>query len=320
MPKAPKWRYEKLTWPEIGDAVAAQKVVVVPVGSIEQHGPHLPLDVDVVCPTGVAHHTAALIPDELLVMPTQIHGYTGHVMDFPGTINIHYENFIKFMIDIGKSLAYHGFKKIIFLNGHGSNMPNLDLAARRVNIETDAQCIFTGWWNMLNVDKTFMPSWRESYFPGGCAHACELETAVYQYLDGDNVREDKIADGRILLNEHKSDFAWVDLFAAGPGTPVSWTSSYSDTGVLGAAHLATAEKGKRAVDEAAKQLARMITEFRKRPAPPRGDHHATLPTFPMPWGQGEVKPTAMGDVHKGKLKGDGPKKAKTTVKPKPKKK
>ena len=186
MPKAEPWRYEKRTWPEINQDIADKKVVLVPIGSTE-HGPHLPLDVDVVCPKGVAHAAARLIPDQMLVMPPIVHGYTAHVMDFPGTINIHWEHFIKFVVDVGKSLAYHGFKKIVFLNGHGSNVPNLDLAARRVNLETDAECIASSWWTMLSVDKNFMPSWRESKFPGGCAHACELETSVYLYLDEDNV-------------------------------------------------------------------------------------------------------------------------------------
>jgi creatinine amidohydrolase len=88
-------------------------------------------------------------------------------MDFPGTINIHWEHFIKFVMDVGKSLAYHGFKKIVLLNGHGSNVPNLDLAARRINLETDAECIASSWWMMLSVDKNFMPSWRQSKFPAG---------------------------------------------------------------------------------------------------------------------------------------------------------
>jgi creatinine amidohydrolase len=297
MPKAEPWRYEKLTWSEINQAVAARKVVVVPIGSTEQHGPHLPLDVDVVCPTGVAHAAARLIPDEVLVMPPIVHGYTAHVMDFPGTINIHWETFIKMVLDVGKSLAYHGFKKIILLNGHGSNAPNLDLAARRVNLETDAECIASNWWMMLSVDKNFMPSWRESKFPGGCAHACELETSVYLYFDEDNVRKDKIEDGEIAFHvTQRSDFQWVDLFSAGPGTPVSWTASYSDSGVLGQATLASKEKGGRAVKEASTQLARMISEFRANPKPPRGDHHLAKPTMPFPWGQDEG-PTKLGNVH-----------------------
>src|SRR5438105_483195 len=116
-------------------------------------------------------------------------------------------------------------------NGHGSNMPNLDLAARRTNLETDADCILAAWWNMLTVDKDFLPRWRQSKFPGGCAHACELETSLYLYLDGDNVRKDKIKNGDISFNEENNPFCWNDLFAAGPATKISWTSSYSETGV-----------------------------------------------------------------------------------------
>jgi creatinine amidohydrolase len=285
MPKAPPYVYAKLTWPEINVAVAAGKVPVVPVGSIEQHGPHLPLDVDCVCPTGVAMAAAELVPDRMLVLPTIVHGYTAHVMDFPGTINIHYQHFIEMILDVVKSLAYHGFKKIILLNGHGSNMPNLDLAARRANLETDAEVALCAWWSLLTVDKEFLPRWRESYFPGGCAHACELETSAYLYLDRDNVREDLIRDGRITYNEEGSAFHWVDLFAAGPAPMTTWTSTYTESGVTGAADLATVEKGKAAIDEAAKQLARLVTEFSQRPKHPRVDHHGTRPTLAMPWEQ-----------------------------------
>ena len=249
-----------------------------------------------VCPRGIAEETAKRIPDDVLVMPTFIHGYTAHVMDFPGTINVDWEHFIKCNIDVGKSLAYHGFKKIIFLNGHGSNAPNLDLAARRVNLETDAECIACSWWNLLGVDPAFMKGWRESKFPGGCAHACELETSVYLYFDEDNVRMDKIVDGDIAFHKYESDFQWVDLFAAGPGTPISWTASYSDSGVLGQASLATKEKGKAAVDEASSKFARLITEFRARRKPPRGDHHAKPPTMAMPW-EASGGPEASGEVH-----------------------
>lgn len=308
MDKKEPWRYEKLTWPEINDAVKKKLPVIVPIGSIEQHGPHLPLDVDMLEVTGVAHHAARLIPNKCLVLPTQVNGYTGHVMDFPGTINIHFEHLIHFMVDIGKSLAYHGFKKIVFINGHGSNAPNMDLVARRVNLETDAEAIAANWWSMLNVDPAFMKGWRESVFPGGCAHACELETSVYLYLNEENVKKEEIKNGYLTFHEWDSRFQWVDLFSAGPGCTVSWTSSYSDTGVLGEAELATKEKGKRAVDEAARQFARLVTEFANRPKPPRGEHHAVPPTFPMPWGQEFSKPTGKGNVHGEYVKTGGKKK------------
>lgn len=280
-----EYRYEKLTWPEINDAVDLGKVCIVPVGAVEQHGPHLPLDVDLVCPGGVAHGAGREMPDKILVLPTIAYGYTGHVMDFPGTINTHFETFMRQVLDVTKSLAYHGFKKIILLNGHGSNMPNLDLVARRTNLETDAECVLAAWWNLLTVDPEFIPSWRESKFPGGCAHAGELETSMYLYLDGENVRKDLIKNGVISFNEEESPFNWVDVFAAGPATIISWTSSYSDTGVLGEAELATAEKGERAYLEAVKQLCRFVNYFQPRPKDRRGRHQRHPPTMPMPWGQ-----------------------------------
>ncbi len=279
-----EYRYEKLTWPEINDAVDLRKVCIVPCGAVEQHGHHLPLDVDLVCPGGIARG-AGQASENILVLPTVSYGYTGHVMDFPGTINCHFEHFLRLVLDITKSLAYHGFKKIILLNGHGSNAPILDLAARRTNLETDAECTACSWWQLLTVDPEFLPRWRQSKFPGGCSHACELETSLYLYLDGDNVRHDKIRSGTISFNDEGSRFNWVDLFGQGPATVVSWTSSYSDTGVLGDAELATPEKGKEAYEEAVKQLVAFVAYYRERPKDQRRDFHRHKPTIPIPWDQ-----------------------------------
>jgi creatinine amidohydrolase len=140
------------------------------------------------------------------------------------------------------------------------------------------------WWNLLTVDKGFLPRWRQSKFPGGCSHACELETSLYLYLDGDNVRKDQIQSGTISFNEEDSPFQWVDLFAAGPATVVSWTSSYSETGVLGDAELATPEKGREAYEEAVRQLVRFVSWFQGRPKDARHDLHRKPPTMPIPWG------------------------------------
>ena len=95
-------------------------------------------------------------------------------------------------------------------------------AARRTNLETDAECILVAWWNMLTVDKEFLPRWRQSKFPGGIAHACELETSLYLYLDGDNVRKDKIKNGVVSFNQENSPFNYVDLFGQGPVTIIPW--------------------------------------------------------------------------------------------------
>ena len=74
-----EYRYEKLTWPEINDAVDLRKVCIVPCGAVEQHGPHLPLDVDLVCPCGIADGAGRSAAEDILVLPIVSYGYTGHV-------------------------------------------------------------------------------------------------------------------------------------------------------------------------------------------------------------------------------------------------
>lgn len=281
---ATEYRYEKLTWPEINEAIEQNQVCIVPCGAVEQHGDHLPLDVDLVCPGGIARGVGESNPDKVLVLPTIQYGYTGHVMDFPGTINTHYETFIRQVLDVTKSLAYHGFKKIILLNGHGSNMPNLDLAARRTNLETDAECCLIAWWNLLSVDPEFLPGWRESQFPGGISHACELETSLYLYLDEDNVRKDRIRNHISTLNDG-NPYIWGDLLGKGPAALVSWTSTYSPRGVMGQPELATREKGEQVYNEAVKQLSAIVDFFRERPRDTRQRRQAENPTMPIPWEQ-----------------------------------
>lgn len=283
-----EYRYEKLTWPEINEAVEQNQVCIVPCGAVEQHGEHLPLDVDLVCPGGVARGVGEQHPDKVLVLPTVQYGYTGHVMDFPGTINTHYETFIRGVLDITKSLAYHGFQKIILLNGHGSNMPNLDLAARRTNLETSAECILVAWWHLLTVDPEFLPKWRESQFPGGFSHACELETSMYLYLSGDDVRKDRIRNHISTLNDG-NPYIWVDLLSKGAAALTSWTSTYSPKGVMGEPELATAEKGEQAYHEAVKQLSGLVEFFRERPKDVRQQHQARPPQMPIPWDQMDYK-------------------------------
>ena len=283
-PAATEYRYEKLTWPEINEAIEMNQVCIVPCGAVEQHGDHLPLDVDLVCPGGIARGIGQGMPDKVLVLPTICYGYTGHVMDFPGTINTHYETFIRQVLDVTRSLAYHGFKKIILLNGHGSNMPNLDLAARRTNLETDAECLLIAWWHLLTIDKDFLPGWRESTFPGGCAHACELETSLYLYLDEDGVRKDRIKNHISTLNDG-NPYIWGDLLGKGPAALTSWTSTYTPRGVIGEPELATREKGERVYNEAVRQLGDIVEFFRNRPRDRRERHQAQSPTIPIPWGQ-----------------------------------
>ena len=102
-----EYRYEKLTWPDINEAVEKGNVCILPVGAIEQHGPHLPLDMDVLAPTEIARMVGSTMPENVLVLPTVSYGYTAHVMDFPGTINIsHGKRCIQANLNLPKAVQF----------------------------------------------------------------------------------------------------------------------------------------------------------------------------------------------------------------------
>jgi creatinine amidohydrolase len=280
---AQKYRYADLTWPEVNEAVEMEKVILLPVGSTEQHGPHLPLDVDNVLPTSVCLEAGRRAPDKILVAPTIPYGFNIHAMDFPGTIHVSWDHFIDYCVDVCQSLAYHGFKRIVIVDGHGSNEHLLEFVGRRVILETDALVASFMWLNLLRKDPDFLPSLRESVFPGGMAHACELETAMYLHIAGDKVQMDKAADHVTRQNDRgTAGFQYVDLFGGGPVAIVEWTSTYTPNGVAGQPVLATAAKGRAFFEEAVTRLVEFAGEFQKRPNYPRVDHHRRPPSSPLP--------------------------------------
>ncbi len=272
--------YDELTWPEINEAISAQKVVLLPIGSTEQHGHHLPLDVDNFLARSVCIAAARRTPRETLVMPTIPYGYNEHALDFPGTIHVTYHHFIEYCLDVCKSVAYAGFTRIILVDGHGSNEHLCEFIARRATLETDALVASTMWTNL--AVETFEQV-RESG-PGGAAHACELETSAYLYLEPGRVQMDQAQDhygGAAGAGPGTSRFLHVDLTKGwGPMKLVRWTSCATPTGVSGAPTLATAEKGRVVIEGAADNLAAFIREFKAMDKGERVDHRVVKPNLP----------------------------------------
>jgi creatinine amidohydrolase len=277
-------RYELLTWPEINEAVRQEKVVVLPVAAIEQHGHHLPIDVDAKLVTSVCLGAGEKSPESMLVMPPVSYGYCHHVMDFPGTISIQPSTFVSTLIDIGTSVAYHGFKRIIMINGHGSNYHLVEQAGRQVNLTTSATCLTISWWQL--VADYWNAEVRESG-PGGCAHACELETSMYMHIDGGNVRRDRIqGKPHSFLTDIEGGSNWqkVDLtLESGPAAIVEWTSTTTDTGAMGNPELATDEKGALTYAHAVDRMVDLVSWFQRRPDRVRVERHDQIPEFELPF-------------------------------------
>src|SRR5436305_13094444 len=180
-----EYRYNRLTWPEIDEAIAAQKLVILPTGSTEQHGRPRALDVDVFLCESVCLEVGRRAADRVLVLPPISYGLNLHHIDFPGTIHIEPETFIAFCLNVTKSVAYHGFEKILLVNGHGSNSPLVDLVARKTVLATRSLCFATSYFAFLR--EAFEPI-RESEV---VAHADELETSLYLHLAPERVQMDR---------------------------------------------------------------------------------------------------------------------------------
>ncbi len=263
-----KYRYEEFTWPEIREAVAENRVAVLPVGTVEQHGPHLPLVTDVLTATEMSRLAVERMPREAVLLPPVYYSFNEHHLDFPGTIAVEGPTIVNYVTDIGKSLAHHGFRKILLVNGHGSNVPFLDVAARNITNRTEAICAMVSWWSLIPRD--LLKELRESEFPGGMAHGCELETSVLLYLRGDLVQFEK---ARRDISFQPTEFFYWDLAAPSPVFFQEWFSRYSKTGTVGDPTKATRAKGEKFVLAVADRLVALLKEFRAREIQPRVDHH-----------------------------------------------
>jgi creatinine amidohydrolase len=166
----------ELTWEEAGEAALEDRLVIVPVGATEAHGPHLPLDVDTHQATVVAEGLAGRVG--ALVAPAVPYGYSTMWMGFPGTITLSTQTFQAVLVEICSSLVRHGFRRLLLLNGHRPNGTACDVAARAVvdsfASEIPVRVTAVSYWE---PSAAALHALRHSPV-GGMGHACELETSL----------------------------------------------------------------------------------------------------------------------------------------------
>src|SRR5438093_8794665 len=178
--------YERLTWPEVTEGAAEDRVCLIPVATLEDHGPHLPIDTDLRITAEICRRAAEGAADEVVLLPAIPHGYSPHHMDFPGPITIGWDTFARYLTDIGTSLARHGFKRMLYVNGHGSNQNLVEMAARLVALEHSDVLAGACFYLQSPEAVRTIADVREST-RGGMGHACELETSIYLEIDPDAV-------------------------------------------------------------------------------------------------------------------------------------
>jgi creatinine amidohydrolase len=268
-----KTAWGEMTWPEVREAAAQGRVVLIPVGVIEQHGYHLPTQTDTFLADTIARRAAARAPERTVVLPPIVHGFVPHHMDFPGTITVRAPVLIDYCVDICTSIVAHGFRKLLFLNGHGGNIPALDLAAKTVTLDTGAFCASISHFELEPV-KRAVADLKSSPNAGGMLHADEYETSLYLAVDEGGVQMDK------AVSEYEipeSRYFWVDQFGGdGRITAARWIqpwSAFTQSGVAGDATAATREKGERWLEAAVAGLVELVAELHARELRAASDRH-----------------------------------------------
>lgn len=251
----------KQAWPEINETVASNAVVLIPAGTFEDHGLHLPIDTDIFVARALCERAAALSKVPVTIGPEITLGYSPHHIDGPGTITIRWDTFVNYVKDVLSSLIYHGFRRILIVNGHGSNASPLDMAVKLANVANpDARCAMVSWWELEDLGKA-VAEFRDSDWTG---HACELETSLYMALDGQRVHADRF---RIDDSFPRSRHIWSDLVNQPPEGYSSrihmnaWWSSVTETGTWGDPTVASAEKGNVMLEAASNDIAEIVSEL-----------------------------------------------------------
>ena len=217
----------RATWP---DVAASSPLLVVPVGSCEQHGPHLPLDTDTRIAQALAERLAATV-DEIVVGPPVAYGSSGEHAHFPGTLSIGRSALEIVLVELGRSADH--FAGVVFVNGHGGNAEPLAHAVATLRAEQR-----NAW------------AWSPT-IEGGDAHAGRTETSLLLALDPDVVRVDRAEPG-----DARPLAAVIETLRAGG------VAAVSANGVLGDPHGASADEGVRLLEQLSDDLAACVRGWR----------------------------------------------------------
>jgi creatinine amidohydrolase/Fe(II)-dependent formamide hydrolase-like protein len=233
-PSSPGFLWGEMAWPEASERLEKLDIALLPVGSIEQHGPHLPLDTDAFDADYLAQRVAEACSDpKPFVLPLISYGVSYHHNDFKGTISISNDTLSQLVYEIGMSAAHNGIKKLVIINGHGGNSPALNNAAQKIN--RDAKifvCVDTGETSDVDI-LDFIETPND-------VHGGEIETSTSLAVRPHLVTMEKA----VKLIPHFSS-RYLDFTAKRSVPWYAYTRKVSQNGVMGDPTKASAEKGEK---------------------------------------------------------------------------
>lgn len=257
--RLPGW-WQDLTSPEFRLLDAESTVAVLPVGAIEQHGPHLPVAVDACLVDAVVGRAVELLPAEtpVLVLPTTAVGKSNEHVDFPGTLTLSAETLGRVWYEIGASVRRAGLRKLLLLNGHGGQPQVAQIVARELRIDHGMLVVAANWFSWGLPEGLFEPAEIRHGI-----HAGAVETSMMLAARPDLVTMTRAADFAPVTVADDLDYPRLRaLGAAGLG----WkTQDLHGEGACGDATGATAEAGRAAIEHAARHLVELLHELVRFP-------------------------------------------------------
>lgn len=234
--------------PEAGDVV-----VLLPVGSCEQHGAHLPIGTDTLIGFLLAKESSKRCKCPILTLPPIWLGYSPHHIGMSGTLTLSEETFIQIIYEICFNLVNQGFEKIILLNSHGGNTPCLTVAVNKIGRQSGISPIVTTYWQLIydQIDNL-----RKSPF-GGMGHAGEFETALALYLFPELVKIEKAIPSPQAGDKYFSP----EMFAKNIIYHYVDYLKLSPSGVVGNPLAGTAQGGKQLFVLLVNKLCELIEDF-----------------------------------------------------------
>lgn len=249
-------RWEDLTSPEIAELDRERTVVILPVGSVEQHGDHLPLGTD----TLLAHAVALAAcgkAGEAVVLPPPWYGFSAHHMRFPGSISLGAETLMALVRDIVASVVRHGFRRILLVNGHGGNGGVVDVLASTLGHSHYGRARIAAL-TYFQLSRRSIAGLRLSR-EGGMGHACEFETSMVQHLRPELVKIDR---ARTTYPDPGSAYLTTDLLGGKAVRVYHDFRDLSPSGTLGDPGLASPAAGAAFFAAVTDDLAAFIKDFR----------------------------------------------------------
>lgn len=249
------------TTEEIAGLDAERLVVVQPLAATEQHGPHLPLDVDAaICRAIVARSCDLLAPTvPVLVLPSLDIGVSPEHADFEGTLSLAPETLIAVLTEIAGGVAALGVRKIAFINTHGGQPQILDIVAQRLRARHEMLAVALNAYRYFGGERFFD---ADELAHG--IHAGAVETSLMMAIDPDSVRLDRLRPHPSLTQEQAAAGGLLRPF--GRTVSYGWqTQDLSPSGAVGDPTAANAEAGEAMLERAAETVAGILAELADTP-------------------------------------------------------